>query len=78
MVFSFCSMSAIDFYCSVDKIKGVDGKDRVVVTFDGKYLPYTEQVLSAILIFYVTFAFYNEIVHIPTLTSLPPKLVVAA
>ncbi|KAJ6356260.1 hypothetical protein OIU78_004383, partial [Salix suchowensis] len=36
-------MSAIDFYCSVDKVKGVDGKDRVVVTFDGKYLPYTEQ-----------------------------------
>ncbi|GAA0147436.1 hydratase [Lithospermum erythrorhizon] len=36
-------MSAIDFYCSVDKIKGVDGKDRVVLTFDGKYLPYTEQ-----------------------------------
>ncbi|CAM8940866.1 unnamed protein product [Rhodiola kirilowii] len=36
-------MSAIDFYCSVDKIKGVDGKDRVVVTFDGKYLPFTEQ-----------------------------------
>ena len=36
-------MSAIDFYCSVDKISGVDGKDRVVVTFDGKYLPYTEQ-----------------------------------
>ncbi|KAF3457859.1 hypothetical protein FNV43_RR02519 [Rhamnella rubrinervis] len=37
-------MSAIDFYCSVDKVKGVDGKDRVVVTFDGKYLPHTEQV----------------------------------
>lgn len=37
-------MSAIDFYCSVDKVKGVDGKDRAVVTFDGKYLPYTEQV----------------------------------
>ncbi|XP_044499751.1 cyanate hydratase isoform X1 [Mangifera indica] len=36
-------MSAIDFYCSVDKGKGVDGKDRVVITFDGKYLPYTEQ-----------------------------------
>ncbi|XP_017974284.1 PREDICTED: cyanate hydratase [Theobroma cacao] len=36
-------MSAIDFYCSVDKVKGVDGKERVVVTFDGKYLPYTEQ-----------------------------------
>lgn len=37
-------MSAIDFYCSVDKVKGVDGKDRVVLTFDGKYLPHTEQV----------------------------------
>lgn len=37
-------MSAIDFYCSVDKVKGVDGKDRVVVTLDGKYLPYSEQV----------------------------------
>ncbi|XP_055959600.1 cyanate hydratase isoform X2 [Mercurialis annua] len=36
-------MSAIDFYCSVNKVKGVDGKDRVVVTFDGKYLPYSEQ-----------------------------------
>ncbi|XVF62816.1 hypothetical protein PTKIN_Ptkin09bG0038900 [Pterospermum kingtungense] len=36
-------MSAIDFYCSVDKVKGVDGKDRVAVRFDGKYLPYTEQ-----------------------------------
>lgn len=36
-------MSAIDFFCSVDKVKGVDGKDRVVVTFDGKYLPHTEQ-----------------------------------
>jgi cyanate lyase len=36
-------MSAIDFFCSVDKIKGIDGKDRVVVTFDGKYLPHTEQ-----------------------------------
>ncbi|XP_042513282.1 cyanate hydratase-like [Macadamia integrifolia] len=35
-------MSAIDFYCSVDKIKGVDGKDRVVVIFDGKYLPHSE------------------------------------
>ncbi|XP_030973485.1 cyanate hydratase [Quercus lobata] len=36
-------MSAIDFYCSVDKVKGVDGKDRAVVTLDGKFLPYTEQ-----------------------------------
>lgn len=42
--FFLYSMSAIDFYCSVDKVKGVDGKDRVVVTFDGKYLPHSEQV----------------------------------
>ena len=34
-------MSAIDFYCSVDKVKGVDGKDRVVVVFDGKNLTST-------------------------------------
>ncbi|XP_074320325.1 cyanate hydratase-like isoform X2 [Silene latifolia] len=36
-------MSAIDVYCSVDKIKGADGNDRVVVTIDGKYLGHTEQ-----------------------------------
>lgn len=35
-------MSAIDFFCSVDKVKGAHGEDRVVVTFDGKYLPHTE------------------------------------
>ncbi|VVB03416.1 unnamed protein product [Arabis nemorensis] len=35
-------MSAIDFYCSVDKIKGVDGNKRVVVTLDGKYLSHSE------------------------------------
>lgn len=45
-------MSAIDFYCSVDKVKGVDGKDRVVITFDGKYLPYTEQVSFPFNIYY--------------------------
>ena len=37
-------MSAIDFYCTVDKVKGADGKDRAVITFDGKHLPHTEQV----------------------------------
>ncbi|GAB2217763.1 hypothetical protein Droror1_Dr00000974 [Drosera rotundifolia] len=35
-------MSSVDFYCAVDKIKGVDGNDRVVITFDGKYLRHTE------------------------------------
>ncbi|KAF3328079.1 cyanate hydratase [Carex littledalei] len=36
-------MSGIDFFCSVDKVKGVDGNARVVITFDGKYLSHTEQ-----------------------------------
>lgn len=42
--FYLVRMSAIDFFCSVDKVKGVDGKERVVLTFDGKYLPHTEHV----------------------------------
>ncbi|KAG8369887.1 hypothetical protein BUALT_Bualt14G0060200 [Buddleja alternifolia] len=46
-------MSAIDFYCSVDKVKGVDGKDHVVQTFDGKYLPYTEQESERYCVLYV-------------------------
>ncbi|KAH9764211.1 Cyanate hydratase [Citrus sinensis] len=51
-------MSAIDFYCSVDKVKGVDGKDRVVITFDGKYLPYSEQSLHmALNIEFLMFSF---------------------
>lgn len=53
-------MSAIDFYCSVDKVKGVDGKDRVVVTFDGKYLPYSEQVSVAFkFVFFLTTLFFR-------------------
>jgi len=48
-------MSAIDFYCSVDKVQGVDGKDRVVLTFDGKYLPHSEQVSCLFLFFRMSF-----------------------
>ncbi|KAL2634635.1 hypothetical protein R1flu_006114 [Riccia fluitans] len=36
-------MSAIGFYCTVEKQKGTEGEDRVVVTLNGKYLPHTEQ-----------------------------------
>ncbi|PRW33314.1 cyanate hydratase [Chlorella sorokiniana] len=36
-------MSAIDFYCTVDKIKGKHGEDRAVITFNGKFLPHVEQ-----------------------------------
>lgn len=37
-------MSAIDFYVTVDGVKGVAGEDRVVVTMNGKYLPHIEQL----------------------------------
>eukprot|EP00897_Mesotaenium_endlicherianum_P010160 jgi/Mesen1/9172/ME000591S08494 len=50
-------MSAIDFFCTVDKVKGKQNEDRVVITFNGmqapllslrlskgsKYLPHVEQ-----------------------------------
>ena len=32
-----CSASAIDFFCTVDKIKGKKGEERVVVTFNGEF-----------------------------------------
>lgn len=37
-------MSAIGYFCSVEKIKGKDGEERVVILMNGKFLPYTEQV----------------------------------
>ncbi|BBN07324.1 cyanate lyase [Marchantia polymorpha subsp. ruderalis] len=39
-------MSAIGFYCTVNKIKGKEGEDRVVVTMNGKFLPHIEQVAA--------------------------------
>ena len=36
-------MSAIDFYMTVDKVVGMSGEDRVVITFNGKFLPHVEQ-----------------------------------
>lgn len=40
-------MSAIDFYVTVDKIKGSQEEDRVVITFNGKFLPHIEQTAAA-------------------------------
>ena len=37
-------MSAIDFYCTVGKIKGAGGEDRVLITLNGKFLPHVEQL----------------------------------
>jgi cyanate lyase len=37
-------MSAIGYFCSVEKVKGKDGEDRVVILMNGKFLPYTEQI----------------------------------
>lgn len=36
-------MSAIDFKFSIDKTKGSAGEDRVVMTWNGKFLPHVEQ-----------------------------------
>lgn len=38
-------MSAIDFKLTVDKVKGSQGEDRVVITMNGKFLPHIEQQL---------------------------------
>lgn len=37
-------MSAIGYFCSVEKVKGKEGEDRVVIIMNGKFLNYTEQV----------------------------------
>ena len=39
-------MSAIDFYCDVGTTTGVNGEKRVVLTFNGKFLPFIEQKLK--------------------------------
>jgi len=36
-------MSAIDFKFSIQKIKGSQGEDRVLMTWNGKFLPHIEQ-----------------------------------
>ena len=36
-------MSAIDFYCDVGTTTGRHGEKRVVITFNGKFLPFIEQ-----------------------------------
>ncbi|MCH8313244.1 MAG: cyanase [Nitrospinae bacterium] len=38
-------MSAIDFKLTVDKVKGNQKEDRVVITMNGKFLPHIEQKL---------------------------------
>lgn len=39
-------ISAIDLYVNMDVVKGTQGEDRFVITFDGKYLPHVEQLQS--------------------------------
>lgn len=36
-------MSAIDFYCNVETVDGKHGEKRVVITLNGKYLPFVVQ-----------------------------------
>ena len=37
-------MSAIDFFLDVGTTTGTQGEKRVVITFNGKFLPFIEQV----------------------------------
>mmetsp|Transcript_14384 Transcript_14384/g.31173 ORF Transcript_14384/g.31173 Transcript_14384/m.31173 type:complete len:212 (-) Transcript_14384:210-845(-) len=39
-------MSAIDFYCDVGTTTGKHGERRVVITFNGKFLPHIEQKMD--------------------------------
>lgn len=39
-------MSAIDFYCDVGTTTGKKGEKRVVITFNGKFLPFIEQTAA--------------------------------
>lgn len=39
-------MSAIDFYCDVGSTTGKHGEKRVVITFNGKFLPFIEQNIA--------------------------------
>ena len=36
-------MSAIDMYATVEKVRGSQGEDRVLITLNGKFLPHVEQ-----------------------------------
>ena len=36
-------MSSVDMSISVDAIKGKKGEDRIKITFDGKFLPFSDQ-----------------------------------
>ena len=42
-------MSAVGYYCSVEKVKGKEGEDRVVIIMNGKFFPHVEQVEYYIL-----------------------------
>jgi len=37
-------MSAIDVYVTVEVVKGVHGEDRVIIQYNGKFLPHVEQL----------------------------------
>jgi cyanate lyase len=39
-------MSAIDFYCDVGTTTGIHGEKRIVITLNGKFLPFIEQSME--------------------------------
>ncbi|KAJ7558562.1 hypothetical protein O6H91_04G046200 [Diphasiastrum complanatum] len=36
-------MSAVNFHCKVETVKGKEGEDRVLITLNGRFLPFNEQ-----------------------------------
>ncbi|XP_024522171.1 cyanate hydratase-like [Selaginella moellendorffii] len=39
-------MSAVGFFCEVNKIRGKEGEDRVQITLNGKFLPHIVQIVT--------------------------------
>ena len=46
IIYTLGIMSAIDFYMDVGTTTGKQGEKRVVITFNGKFLPHIEQKID--------------------------------
>lgn len=52
----------LGYYCSVEKVKGQEGEDRVVIIMNGKFLPHVEQV-KLFLLHQTDVVLVNILVH---------------
>ena len=37
------AMSSVDFFVTLDKVKNSMNEDRLIISFNGKFIPHTEQ-----------------------------------